>query len=262
MLIATPISTHYPLADEALQRRQARLRREAARRQRVARPRRWSQLAERRGLHAHGRPHLRVQPAGHEDQGDHRLAASSATSTSSRRAESTSGCTRRTSASSGTWRRTTSRSCSTGSARSPITSRRSAASCVHVQQPRRRVRHPAVPVGHRRRGAAVVAVAREAAPHHDRRQQEDAALRRHRGVEKVKIFDHGVNCVEPGSFGEFQLSYRTGDIVSPRLDAREPLCAEAQHFVECVRTGCRPRTDGASGLRVVGRSSGRTAPWC
>ena len=70
-------------------------------------------------------------------------------------------------------------------------------------------------------------------------------------VEKVKLYDHGVNVVEPGSFGEFQLSYRTGDIVSPHLDSGEPLLAEAKHFVSCVRTGERPLTDGYSGLRVV-----------
>ncbi len=70
-------------------------------------------------------------------------------------------------------------------------------------------------------------------------------------VEKVKVFDHGVNLVEPGSFGEFQMSYRTGDIVSPHLEACEPLRVEAQHFVDCVRTGARPKTDGISGLRVV-----------
>lgn len=70
-------------------------------------------------------------------------------------------------------------------------------------------------------------------------------------VEKVKIFDHGVDLDEPGSFGEFQLSYRTGDILSPRLDAHEPLFEEAKHFIECVQSGARPRTDGQSGLRVV-----------
>jgi predicted dehydrogenase len=70
-------------------------------------------------------------------------------------------------------------------------------------------------------------------------------------VEKVKVFDHGVNLVEPGSYGEFQMSYRTGDIVSPHLEAREPLRDEAQHFLDCVRTGAVPKTDGASGLRVV-----------
>lgn len=71
-------------------------------------------------------------------------------------------------------------------------------------------------------------------------------------VEKVKVYDHGVNVtVEPGTFGEYELSYRTGDIVSPRLDTKEPLLTEAEHFIECVRTGARPRTDGFSGLRVV-----------
>lgn len=71
-------------------------------------------------------------------------------------------------------------------------------------------------------------------------------------VEKLKIYDRGVlQTVEPGSFGEFQLSYRTGDVVSPHLSAKEPLLTEAEEFVDCIRTGRTPRTDGQSGLRVV-----------
>lgn len=70
-------------------------------------------------------------------------------------------------------------------------------------------------------------------------------------VEKVKVFDHGVKVTEPGSFGEFQLSYRTGDIVSPHLDPREPLFVEADHFISCIRSGETPKTDGISGMRVV-----------
>jgi predicted dehydrogenase len=70
-------------------------------------------------------------------------------------------------------------------------------------------------------------------------------------VEKIKVFDHGVNIEDPDTFGEFQLTYRTGDIVSPRLDIREPLLVEARHFLECIKTGCTPRTDGYNGLRVV-----------
>ena len=58
-------------------------------------------------------------------------------------------------------------------------------------------------------------------------------------VEKVKLYDHGVKVVEPGSFGEFQLSYRTGDIVSPHLETYEPLYTEATHFVDCVLEGQR-----------------------
>jgi predicted dehydrogenase len=70
-------------------------------------------------------------------------------------------------------------------------------------------------------------------------------------VEKVKIFDHGVDFQEPSDFGEFQLSYRTGDIVSPNVQGAEPLFLEAAHFVECAKTGKRPETDGWAGLRVV-----------
>ena len=70
-------------------------------------------------------------------------------------------------------------------------------------------------------------------------------------VEKVKIFDHGVDLKRPRDFGEFQLSYRTGDIVAPKLEPVEPLFAEAAHFVDSIRQGCRPLTDGESGLRVV-----------
>lgn len=70
-------------------------------------------------------------------------------------------------------------------------------------------------------------------------------------VEKVKLYDHGVNIMDPGSFGEFQMSYRTGDIVSPHLGASEPLGVEAKHFVDSIRTGTKPKTDGYSGLRVV-----------
>jgi predicted dehydrogenase len=70
-------------------------------------------------------------------------------------------------------------------------------------------------------------------------------------VEKVKVFDHGVDYKDPETFGEFHLSYRTGDIVAPKLDNVEPLFAEAKHFVECVTTGKRPITDGVAGLRVV-----------
>jgi predicted dehydrogenase len=70
-------------------------------------------------------------------------------------------------------------------------------------------------------------------------------------MEKVKIYDKGVDYKEPGTFGEFQLSYRAGDIVSPKLDNYEPLGVEVTHFFDCIWNGKRPKTDGLSGLRVV-----------
>jgi hypothetical protein len=47
------------------------------------------------------------------------------------------------------------------------------------------------------------------------------------------------------------MSYRYGDVVAPYVAVNEPLTVEDQHFVDCVLTGTRPRTDGENGLAVV-----------
>jgi len=70
-------------------------------------------------------------------------------------------------------------------------------------------------------------------------------------VEPVRIFDSGVSFPTPETFGEFQLSYRTGDIVSPRLDATEPLLAEMIDFCDAIRGRSEPRSSGDFGLEVV-----------
>jgi predicted dehydrogenase len=70
-------------------------------------------------------------------------------------------------------------------------------------------------------------------------------------VEKVKIYDHGVDFKDPETFGEFQLSYRTGDIVAPKISMAEPLFTEASHFLSCIESHETPITDGLAGLRVV-----------
>ena len=54
--------------------------------------------------------------------------------------------------------------------------------------------------------------------------------------EPVRVFDSGVVLPEPGSFGEYQLSYRTGSIVSHRVDASEPLLLEMQDFCAAIET--------------------------
>lgn len=70
-------------------------------------------------------------------------------------------------------------------------------------------------------------------------------------VEKVKIYDHGVDFVDPEDYGAYQLSYRTGDIVAPKLNNVEPLWLEAKEFVEAVAEGRPPVTSGQQGLEVV-----------
>ncbi|HEV8228909.1 MAG TPA: Gfo/Idh/MocA family oxidoreductase [Candidatus Limnocylindria bacterium] len=67
-------------------------------------------------------------------------------------------------------------------------------------------------------------------------------------VEKVKVYDHGVGEL---SGEELRRSYRAGDIVSPHVAITEALQVEMRHFIDCVRTGARPLSDGEAGLRVV-----------
>jgi predicted dehydrogenase len=62
-------------------------------------------------------------------------------------------------------------------------------------------------------------------------------------VEPVRVFDHGVVYRDPETFGQYHLSYRTGDIVSPKLESHEPLQEELADFACAIQSGRRPRSD-------------------
>lgn len=70
-------------------------------------------------------------------------------------------------------------------------------------------------------------------------------------TEPVRIFDAGAELRDPETFGEFRLTYRTGDIVSPRVEVVEPLQLEFADFCEAIRSGREPRSDAQLGLDVV-----------
>jgi len=55
--------------------------------------------------------------------------------------------------------------------------------------------------------------------------------------EQVRIFDHGVVFRDPESFGEYQLSYRTGDILSPKLGTEEPMAVQLDAFIAAIENG-------------------------
>jgi predicted dehydrogenase len=69
--------------------------------------------------------------------------------------------------------------------------------------------------------------------------------------EPVRVFDSGVMLRDPTTFGEFTLSYRTGDIVSPSIEAVEPLYVEFADFCTAVRFGVTPRSSAELGIEVV-----------
>ena len=73
-------------------------------------------------------------------------------------------------------------------------------------------------------------------------------------IETLKIFDKGVQRFGEKSYaeyGEFQLSVRDGDIVIPKIEMSEPLKNQCLHFLECIKEGKQPLTDGQEGLKVV-----------
>ena len=70
-------------------------------------------------------------------------------------------------------------------------------------------------------------------------------------TEPVRLFDSGVVYEDPATFGEYHLSYRTGDILSPKLDTCEPLGAEIDDFIAATRTGERKEYELALARTVV-----------
>ena len=70
--------------------------------------------------------------------------------------------------------------------------------------------------------------------------------------EKLKIYDKGVSFTDdPAKIHEMRVGYRTGDMWAPKVDGSEALLVEGKHFVECIRTGKKPVSDGEFGFRMV-----------
>ena len=70
--------------------------------------------------------------------------------------------------------------------------------------------------------------------------------------EKIKIYDKGVD--KPpysDTFEQFKLSYRYGEVTSPRVPGDEPLHLECAHFIDCICEGKQPRSSGEVGLKIV-----------
>lgn len=76
-------------------------------------------------------------------------------------------------------------------------------------------------------------------------------------TEKVRIYDSGVTTVPKESTFDREeayrtlVSYRTGDVWVPKLDSTEALRYVCQEFLRSIREKRKPLTDGNAGLRVV-----------
>jgi len=71
-------------------------------------------------------------------------------------------------------------------------------------------------------------------------------------IEKIKIYDARVERPPHyDTFGEFHYAYHYGDMYVPYIKQEEPLRSECQHFLDCIREGISPLTDGRRGLELV-----------
>jgi predicted dehydrogenase len=70
--------------------------------------------------------------------------------------------------------------------------------------------------------------------------------------EKIKVYDRGIS-VNPSQENLYQMmiGYRAGDMWAPQLGISEALQTEARHFIDCIEHAKTPTTDGHAGLRVV-----------
>jgi predicted dehydrogenase len=71
--------------------------------------------------------------------------------------------------------------------------------------------------------------------------------------EPVRIYDRGMDMLppKPADFGEHQLIYRTGDVLIPRVEPKEPLRLELEDFAHAIRTGEEPHSSLALGIEIV-----------
>jgi predicted dehydrogenase len=71
-------------------------------------------------------------------------------------------------------------------------------------------------------------------------------------LEKIRIFDARVERPPHyDTFAEFQYAYHYGDVYSPYIKQEEPLKTECQHFLDCIKFGKTPLTEGQQGLELV-----------
>lgn len=69
--------------------------------------------------------------------------------------------------------------------------------------------------------------------------------------EKVRVYDRGIQVTSQEGIYKALVDYRMGDMWSPKIEAREALSLECEHFTECVRFNKIPWSNGDAGLAVV-----------
>ena len=133
----------------------------------------------------------------------------------------------------------------------PVTCDRAQPRLRDSVDPRRRLHQPRVPLRRDRSRRALVARAEQAAADDRRRLARRWSSTTTRAPSRCVSSTSGVDLPNPETFGEYRLTYRTGDIVSPQIAAAEPLYLEMSDFCKAIRTAEAPRSSAELGLEVV-----------
>jgi predicted dehydrogenase len=69
--------------------------------------------------------------------------------------------------------------------------------------------------------------------------------------EKIKVYDKGVEILSKDGIYDLLVSYRSGDMLVPKIEQTEALKMEADYFIRCIHDNVTPINDGHAGLRIV-----------
>jgi len=70
--------------------------------------------------------------------------------------------------------------------------------------------------------------------------------------EPIKVYDRGIDLqTHPEDRRQVMISYRSGDVISPRVDRTEALQNVVEHFADRIVHGVTPISGGEQGLRLV-----------
>ena len=70
--------------------------------------------------------------------------------------------------------------------------------------------------------------------------------------EKVKVHDKSASIITSKTNpAQTEVELRSGEVSIHKVDASEPLANECTHFIQCIKEGKKPISDGENGLNVV-----------
>jgi len=70
-------------------------------------------------------------------------------------------------------------------------------------------------------------------------------------IEKIKVYDKGVEIKSKEGIYKTLIQYRTGDMYAPKFDTTEPLSLIVKEFIDAVKNGTEPLSNGKIGFEVV-----------